>query len=247
VLAEALATDGLWLLILGASIAGIVRGFAGFGTAMIYIPLAAQVLPPVAAIVTMLVMDIFGPLPTVPKALRDCYPRDLVKLSLGAVLFMPLGIFLLTAMPPETFRYAASIVALVLLITLISGWRYRRVVGAKTLFATGGVAGIFGGAVGLAGPPAILLYMARPIPVAAIRANTMLFLLFTDFLLLALFGFQGLLNTTPVLIGLIVAPFYLASVWIGALIFDPARSSVYRWVAYTIIAVSALTGLPVWG
>ena len=47
ILSEALALPGLWLLILGALVAGIVRGFSGFGTAMIYLPIAAQVMPPI--------------------------------------------------------------------------------------------------------------------------------------------------------------------------------------------------------
>jgi len=243
---QALATEGLWFLILGVVIAGVVRGFSGFGTAMVYIPIAAQVLPPVWAIATMLVMDFFGPMPAVPRAWRDSHPPDLIKLGVGTLVGIPLGLYLLTRMPPDTFRSVVSFVTLALLILLISGFRYRGAVGGKTLFATGGVAGVFGGAVGLAGPPAILLYMARPIPVAAIRANILLFLLATDVLLLALFAVQGLLAISPVLIGLILAPFYLVAVWAGSAIFDPARGSVYRWVAYAIIAGSALGGLPFW-
>ena len=74
----------------------------------------------------------------------------------------------------------------------------------------------------------------------------MLFLLFADALLLGLFGLRGLLELAPVLIGLILAPVYLGAVWIGSLIFDPNRAVVYRWVAYAIIAGSAIGGLPIW-
>ena len=45
--------------------AGLVRGFSGFGTAMIYLPVASQFLTPFEALITLMVMDFFGPLPLV--------------------------------------------------------------------------------------------------------------------------------------------------------------------------------------
>ena len=50
-------------LVLGAVLAGLVRGFSGFGTAMVFIPIAGQVLSPVATLIVLLVMDLIGPLP----------------------------------------------------------------------------------------------------------------------------------------------------------------------------------------
>ena len=113
-LTEILATEGLWLLIVGAALAGVVRGFSGFGTAMIYLPFASQVLPPVWVLITLLVFDIFGPIPAVPRALRDGHPRDVLRLGAGAVVGLPLGVLLLTSMAPEVFRYGVSGVTLLL-------------------------------------------------------------------------------------------------------------------------------------
>ena len=74
-LAEAWATQGLYLLVFAVILAGLVRGFAGFGTAMIYMPIAGTVLPPVWALAAMMVFDALGPLPNVPRAWRDGRPR----------------------------------------------------------------------------------------------------------------------------------------------------------------------------
>jgi len=35
VFAEVIATDGFWILVMAAAVAGLVRGFSGFGTAMV--------------------------------------------------------------------------------------------------------------------------------------------------------------------------------------------------------------------
>ena len=245
-LSAALATEGFWFLAIGAFLAGLVRGFAGFGTGLIFMPVASQVLPPVWAIVVMITLDLFGPIPAVPRALRDGHPRDLLPLGIGCVIGTPVGLFLLLNMGEDVFRYAISIVACGLLILLIGGFRYRGPVGPKMLTTTGGLAGIFGGSVGVAGPPAILLYMARDLPVSVIRANTLVFLLITDICLIFFFGLQGLLALSPILLGVLLVPIYMAAIWLGTAIFDPGRAVVYRWVAYAIIGASALGGLPIW-
>lgn len=246
-LGEALATDGLWLLALAALLAGVVRGFSGFGTAMVYLPFAGQLLPPVWTLATLLVIDLFGPVPALPRALRDGHPRDVLRLSAGAFIGLFLGTLLLTAMRPDLFRYAVSLISLVLLPLMIGGVRYRGAVSRKALYAIGAFGGALGGAAGLSGPPVILFYMARPLSPEVIRANTMIFLVATDIMLFAIFGARGLLDWTPLLIGAILTPGYLGAIWLGSAIFDPKREKAYRWVAYAIIAGSALGGLPVWG
>ena len=51
--------DGLAWLIITVVFAGLVRGFAGFGTALVFMPIAASVTSPVWAIIIMMSFDIF--------------------------------------------------------------------------------------------------------------------------------------------------------------------------------------------
>ena len=213
---------------------------------MVFMPFAAQILPPVWVLATMMIMDLFGPIPALPRALRDGDPGDVLRLGAGALVGLPFGLVVLFSMQPEVFRYAVTGVTALLLVLLISGVRYRGHVGKPMLYGTGGLAGLFSGAVGLGGPPVIMLYMMRPLPPAVIRANTMLFLVLIDIMALSIFAYRGLLVATPLLLSAILTPAYLGAVWLGSAVFDPGRETVYRWVAYIIIAGSALSGLPVW-
>ena len=63
--------DGLAWLIITVVFAGLVRGFAGFGTALVFMPIAAAVTSPVWAIIIMMSFDIFGPIALLPRAWRD--------------------------------------------------------------------------------------------------------------------------------------------------------------------------------
>ena len=244
-LGDALATDGLWFLITAATVAGLVRGFAGFGTAMIFLPVAGQVLGPFAAITVLVVMDLLGPLPNVPRAWRDAKRGDLAFLIAGLVLLTPLGVLVLTRISPETFRFSVSVLALILLVILISGYRYRGRVTRGLIFGTGAAGGFLGGAAGLPGPPVILFYMASPNPPAVIRANNLLYLLAADVVLLVIFGTRDLLRADAVILGLIVMIPYLLANIAGAAIFRPDSERMYRAVGYAVIAVSAIQGLPI--
>ena len=88
--------------------------------------------------------------------------------------------------------------------------------------------------------------MARPLPVQVIRASVLLFLVASDILIFGLFAVRGLLAPAPLVLGLCLIVPYLLAIALGARIFDPRHHRAYRRVAYTIIAASALSGLPVW-
>ena len=149
ILTTALATEGLIWIAVAAFVAGLVRGFAGFGTAMIYLPVASSFLDPVAALVSLMVMDFFGPIPNLPRAWNDARRDQLAKLSVGMLVVLIPASFVLTAMSPEIFRYLVSFIALTLLVLLMLGTRYRGEFRDWMLYGTGGLGGFLGGVAGV--------------------------------------------------------------------------------------------------
>ena len=236
---------GGWALVLIAVVlAGLVRGFSGFGTAMIYLPLAGIVLDPFILITAMVVMDLIGPLPNVPRAVRDGDMGQVGLLAAGMLIGLPFGVAILTVIDAETFRWLVSLLIFTLLVVLISGARYRGPSDRRAVMGAGFLGGLAGGAVGLAGPPVIMFYMASDLVVAKLRANILLILVLTDVALLVAYGFSGKLLISGMVLGAVIAGPYLLANIIGARAFDPAREGMYRGAAYAIIAVSALLGLP---
>ena len=242
-LQSALAIPGVAWISAAAFLAGIVRGFAGFGTAMVFLPVASQLVEPIWSIIILMIMDAIGPAPIIPRAMREGHPRDLARLFAGLVVAMPLGLAVLFWVDPGAFKLAVSLISLVLLVLLMSGMRYHGPMNPPVIYATGAVGGFLGGAVGIPGPPVILLYMASPHPAAVIRANTTVYLYGFDILMLVTFAVLGRLWGTPLILGLLTALPYLAGNAMGWWMFRPGYERLYRWVAYGIIAASALSGL----
>ncbi|MEP1201991.1 TSUP family transporter [Tateyamaria sp.] len=242
----ALALPGLWWLLGAIVMAGLVRGFTGFGSAMIIMPVASSVLGPFAALAFLTVVEFWGPLPNLRAAWRTGDAREVALLLGGAALTLPLGLWSLSQLEPAVFGWAVSVVVLVLLVLVMSGWRYSGRLSRPSVLGVGSVGGFLGGLVGVPGPPVIMLYMASALPIAAIRANFLLYLLGVDLLMIAVFIVTDLLDPLAVTVGLICVPVYMCANVLGAWLFDPSAERLFRSLAYIVIALSAIVGLPVW-
>ncbi|MGB0967756.1 MAG: TSUP family transporter [Halocynthiibacter sp.] len=244
-LAAAMA-EGTVFLCFGVALAGFIRGFSGFGTALIYLPFAAQILTPFEALTTLIIMDLIGPLPLVPQMWRDSHRRDVLRLAGGMALMLPLGLYILSLIAPEIFRYLISGVTLVLLFLLISEVRYPGELKKYMIWMAGGLGGFLAGVAGIPGPPVILLYMASQHTVSVVRANIFLYLLLTDILMLGVLWLYGELIPSAIWLGLVIAPVYLLANVVGAAIFKPEFERGYRILAYIVIGGAAISGLPLW-
>lgn len=237
--------DILWLA--GAALsAGLVRGFTGFGTAMIYLPLAAQVLSPIHAIVTLIAMDIIGPIPNLPRAWRDADRPDLGRLLGGVALGLPVGLYFLTGATPELYRTVVSALSLLLVAALILGLRYPRALSPRGVWSVGVLGGVMGGFTGMPGPPVILTYLAGPHAVSVVRAMTMLYLYGYDMMMTLVLGVIGQLGWSILTLGFLLGLPNLVGNVVGAKLFRPGKERIYRNAAYAAIAFAGVTSLPFW-
>ena len=233
-------------LILAALLAGLVRGFSGFGTAMVFLPIASQYLTPFESIASLAIMEFFGTFAVMRKSWSDADKVDLARLVVGMTIVTPFALLLLAKVGADFYRYSVSILSLILLLLIGLGVRYKGKLNPFVIFSVGGLGGLTGGLTGIPGPPVILLYVASSHPISVIRANNLLFLYFFDVCVVLIFALSGVLTLKIFLLGSILAlPNFLGN-FIGAKLFDPEKTNQYRIFAYIIIAVAAITGLPVW-
>lgn len=244
VVGDVLVTPGLPWIALTFLVAGLVRGFTGFGTALIVMPVAAIFLPiPLAIAVVMFAGMFTWPL-IVPRAIREADRREVLALAAAAIVTAPFGVWLLTWVEREALRWAVSLAAMVTLAALVTGWRYHGRVRGAGLAGIGGAAGVLGGTTGLTGPPVILFYLAGTRPAAVMRANTILFLALLDIGILANMGLRGMIAWTVLPLTALLALPYGAGITLGQGLFHPDKEKLYRRLAYAVIAAAIVTGLP---
>src|SRR5262249_29194141 len=108
-----------------AVVAGLARGFSGFGAALIFIPLASTVIDPRTAAALLLIIDIVMASPLLPRAWVIADRRDIGIMLLGTLVGVPTGTFVLTRTDPVTIRWMIAALVIVMLALLMSGWRYH--------------------------------------------------------------------------------------------------------------------------
>jgi uncharacterized protein len=105
-LALALAAPGLPVLLLAAFVAGTVYGFAGFGAALIFMPVATAFLPAPVAIAAFSLSAGAAFVTVVPGAWAVADRRTVLVMIAIAVVFTPVGVRALGAVPGEAIRTA---------------------------------------------------------------------------------------------------------------------------------------------
>ena len=246
VLATALATPGLHWLVLTLMAAGIVRGFSGFGSALIFVPIANIFLPPADVIAIIALVGLGGMAALLPRALKTAEIKDVSTLGLAAVITVPLGLCAMTQFDRDIVRWAVAAVATGMLAALVLGWRYHGTLNLIRMVCLGAVAGAIGGLTGLTGPVVILFYLANGSRAEIVRANTILFLSILDVVIVFNMFVGDLLSFDLVVLGVMLSiPYFVAS-RIGQALFDPKYEKTYRTMAYLVIALAVVTGLPIW-
>ena len=233
------------LLLATVWVAGLVRGFAGFGTGMIIAPVAAALYGPQMAVVVIFVVDTFPAIPVTIPALRQARWREVLPVAFGAALLVPLGVFILKNGDPTLLRWFICALILASVAVLTSGWRYH---GPRTMpvsIGVGGLSGFLGGVAAIPGPPPILYWMASPLPAMMVRANMLVLLLISELASGINLWAADLFTETALWHGVFAAPAYFIGILVGWRMFGLASEATYRRIAFTIILLASLGAMPV--
>jgi len=227
-----------------AALSGLVRGFSGFGSALIYMPLISAVYSPRLAAPTLLLIDTICSLPFALQVMPQCNWREVTPVSIAGAVALPFGVLALVLVDPLMLRWFIAALVLTALVALVAGWRYH---GRPTLIASlgvGALAGFGGGAVQIGAPPLLIFWLGGSNNAATVRANIMVYFIAQGALSCLMYFFSGLFSAQAIALSLLLGLPYAVALAGGAFWFHGASDALYRRAAYLIIAVAALVSLP---
>jgi uncharacterized membrane protein YfcA len=227
-----------------AFVSGTARGFSGFGSALIFMPLASSMAAPRLVAALLLIIDFVAAAPLVPNAWKHADRRATAVIVLGALIGVPIGTWFLSRLDSVTTRWIISAFVFALLMLLLSGWRYRGKGNPAVSIGIGGLSGFCSGLAQTGGPPIVGYWLGRPIPSVIARANIMLFFAASDFFSVVSYALAGLITADAIRFSFLVGPVYGIGVWFGASLFGRASESLFRAICYVLIAAAVVIGLP---
>jgi uncharacterized membrane protein YfcA len=227
-----------------AATAGLVRGFVGFGAGMVFVPVAAAVVGPAAAVGLIWTIDAPITFRYAAGALIGCRWGEIGPLLAGALAGLPVGLTLLTGLDPVMVRWATAVFILGSVAVLASGWRYRRRPGIAMTFAVGFFSGITTGLVGIGGPFIALFWLGGRTGTDTIRQNLNAYFGLTTVTIGPAFMLQGIIDADLVRRSLPLIVLYSGATLTGVLAYRLAGQRSYRPLALVMAALAALSSLP---
>jgi uncharacterized membrane protein YfcA len=228
------------VLVFATLVAGFMRGFVGFGGAMVIIPVLTLLVGPLGAVAVAAVSGVPATIQLLPTTIRHSEHRFVVPLGLATFIAAPLGAWILVSVDPKIMKMVIALLVMAMVAFLAGGWRFARRARLATTLATGAAGGFIQGCAGVGGPPIVGLSLSRTGPPSQQRANVLAGVMAVSFSSMIPLWYHGLFTRDAVLLGLLLVPLNSAGTWVGARYFSGAGQQYFRRAALGILAAIGL-------
>jgi len=222
---------------------GAMRGFSGFGGALVIVPVLSILFTPREAVAMHAVLEIPGVLQLMPIAVRYAERRVVVPMIAALIAAIPFGVWLLVVVDQNSMRIVISIAVLLMVALVATNWRYTGPTQIPASFGIGVVGGLFQGSTGVGGPPIVAVLLARDEVTDMTRANVIAMMGSLTLVALPILWFYDLLTPRVLLVGIIAAPLYMGSIILGTRYYAGRGGALYRTISLSVLAVIAIATL----
>ncbi len=233
----------LIVAVIAVFVAAVIRGYSGFGFAMVAVTSMSLVIPPARVVPLVLILEVMASISLVPQVWKDIDWYSLRWLLAGSLFATPFGVYLLANISAESMRMSISLLVLVTAILLLRGWAWKRMPGRPLILTTGVACGILNGAAAIGGPPVILLYLSSPAGVTVSRASIIAYFLGIDSMSLVMASIHGLTTFQTLLLTVVcLMPLFLG-IAVGSKIFIRVDKESFRHHVLILLIILSISGL----
>ena len=233
------------LIALVVIFSGFLRGFIGFGSGLLMIPILSYFYSPVFAMVFNIVIEIPATIYLTFVGIKKANLKEITPMMATMMLTIPFGTIFLVSVDEQIIKTLMSILLIFFVILFGSGWRIKSTITKYVLVLGGAISGLMQGATGMGGPPYVTVLLSKNDSDEVARANI---LVITSGLvisaIMSLYYF-GLFTKDILFTGAITAPVYVFATYIGTRFFNFSGNKYYRnssLVALGIVGVATLIG-----
>lgn len=232
------------LIVVGAAVffAAFMQIVAGFGFALLSVPLMTLAIEPKIAVVVSTLTGIFV---TSWQAYKDRALADKVlvkRMTTGAYLGMPLGLLVFKLADDNVLRFLLGVAVLVAAILLA-----RRVnlhhVGPRLDYGSGFLSGVLATSLSTNGPPLVFVLQARQLSAVTFRATISTVFALSNIGGLTLFIASGEITRD----GIVAAAVTIPAMLFGQLLGFPIRKHVhgerFRWLVLLLLVAAAISAI----
>ncbi len=218
-------------------IATLFQAFLGFGGALIAMPLLVMV---VGIQTATPVFALVGTLATLLNAIRlRAYttPRDLARLTVPAIVGVPLGILLLARVDSELITAALGVILISYSLYNLLRLTMPPLSHPAWAWLAGFSSGVFSGAFNTGGPPVIIYATAQQWPADQFRGNLQTYFMIVSVFLVVGHGLSGHLTPDVWRMALLAVPALLAGQAIGVYLCRYVGADFFRKIVLVFLLI----------
>lgn len=241
---ESVVVTTAQLIVVGVAvfIAAFIQIVAGFGFALLAVPLMTLAIEPKIAVVVSTLTGIFV---TSWQAYKDRDVADKVlvrRMTIGAYVGMPLGLLVFVSVNDDVLRFLLGIAVLVAVVLLAMRVNLHHV-GPRLDYGSGFVSGVLATSLSTNGPPLVFVLQARQLSAVTFRATISTVFALSNIGGLALFIASGKITRD----GIVAAAVTIPAMFVGQLLGFPIRKHVhgerFRWLVLLLLVAAAISAI----
>ena len=229
-----------WAIIL---VGATVQGLTGLGFALVSVPVLILFQDPRSVVVTMLLLSSLLNALIFLQARHQVTLRDAGPITLGSVLGVPLGSYLLAVLSPESLKLMVSLLVLGFAIPLLAGYTRQFSHPRMASLVTGAVSGALQSSTSMGGPPVALFLTNLGLSKENFRGTMVIRSLAASTLSVLALLPTGILNSGVAAHALLLVPAMVAGFFIGSRLMKVVRPDLFKRLTVLLVAGTALVGL----
>lgn len=227
-----------WLIAVNlVTIAGVTRGFSGFGSAMILAPGLSLLFNPQQVVATVILLEMTASVGLIPTALSKTKWQKVFPMVLTALVMIPIGSYFLVLLDPVLMRRIIGGLILIFVVLLLFGKHIIFKPRIVLSLGIGACSGFLTGLTGMGGPPVVLYEFSGKGTSSTNRANLISFFALTQFFALISYWLQGILSFLVIQRFLILLVPFLFSLFLGNFLFKRVSELIFKKIVLGILVI----------
>ena len=222
---------------------GFLRGFVGFGGALVTVPVLSLAFGPHVAVGAASIMALPSVVQLLPEAVRFAERPVVMPVCIATILTAPIGSWILVTASPAIMKIAISAVVVAMVAVLASGWTLKSEPRLPTLVTAGVLGGLVQGSAGVGGPPVVAIALSRPGAAKSQRANVLALMTAIALSSITPAIYFGLYSQPAVALGVVLFPVFTFAVWLGSRYFTQGGHQFFRRAALAMLMAVAVSTL----
>ena len=207
---------------------GFIRGFLGFGSGLITIPMLSFIYSPIFAVVFNIIIEIPTSIYLTLVGIRNCKFKEISPMFFSMMLMIPIGTIFLIYLDEQIIKILMSILVIFFVVLIASGWRLQSTITKYVLIMAGTTSGLMQGSTGMGGPPFATILLSKGDNDQVTRGNILVMSSGIVISTVISMYFFNLFSFELIFTGMVASPVYILASYTGSLFFNSSGKKYFR-------------------